>query len=140
MMRKTTLLRLIGCLWLVFVLTGCDGDTTTNNFGDLPTEPGGVSINLAGRCGAGPSSILCEDISTTNPTGHVENVSMVLRNAAGDTVQTQDLPGGCGTAPTAPCNLEFPGLAPGAYSVTHTVTPDDGGSVARTTYRDLVVG
>lgn len=142
-MRYPTLARDFSSLYfglaLAFALaiSGCEGDTHNNITG--PTSDTFATITLAGRCIPGQHSIVCEDNSTTQPAGHVESVAMTVRDALGNPVSSQQLDGGCSTAPGLACQLEF-FVPAGDYSVNHSVKPDDGGPLASFIYRNLTVG
>lgn len=106
-----------------------------------PTAPEAdfVRIGLTGQCRAEDRRVECEDSSTTDPPGHIQQVAFRLVNTrTGTTQETQTLAGGCGTAPGLPCEVSFTGLAIGIYEVRHSVETT-AGQLASTTYGPLEV-
>lgn len=108
-------------------------EKTTNNYDKLPTQA--TVVVLEGQCRVDVSRIVCEDRTTTIPTGQLERVSFTLRSATtGIAIETRSVD----AAATPPRQTSFVGVASGRYEVTHEAISKDGNRTS-VLYGNLVV-
>jgi hypothetical protein len=131
--RKLHPLVLCGSLTLA-MLTGCQDHSspTAPSPEPSPQPTENVSLFAGGQCHVATNTIVCRDLSRSEPQNRIKSVEWELvSSTTGIPLQSTSKPSGA--------DVSFPGLAPGIYQVDQTVIGQDGAQQART-YGPLSVG